>query len=103
MSELQMDRVTAQALTELRRTDAGITVLGWIAALENDRKERLAAHRGIMNIPDLWHDQGFIAGIRAVAHLFDHAENLVATEDEHTDVAIPLPTYQGATPLDPRR
>lgn len=100
---IDIDRATAQALAELERTDIGITMTSWMTALVDARKERLVSHRGIASIPDLWHDQGFIAGIRAVEQLFQHARNLVDTDEESTTLDIPDPAYLGASPDDPRR
>lgn len=100
---IDLDRVTAQALTELGRTDVGISLFGWMHALVEGRKERLVSHRGIASIPDMWHDQGFIAGVRAVGQLFDHAELLVQNEDDTATVDIPDPDYLGASPVNPRR
>lgn len=100
---IDMDRVTAQALAELERTDVGITLLGWMSALIEDRKELLARHRGFTSIPEMWHDQGFVAGVRAVAHVFQHAKALVDTEDSRSEIQVPEPAYLGADPNNPRR
>lgn len=107
--QLDIDRVTAQALAEFERTDVGITVASWLEMLVEERKERLARHRGIASIPDMWHDQGFIDGVRSVAYLFEHAATIVGEEPDEDDanpltsVEVPDPDYVGADPDQPRR
>jgi len=98
-----MDRGTAQALTELGRTDVGNVIFSWLDQLVESRKERLVSHRGIASIPDLWHDQGFIAGVKAVGQLFSAAETLAVSKDQSTTIDDPDPAYLGASPIDPRR
>jgi hypothetical protein len=101
--QLDMDRVTAQALTLFEQTDMGITLIDWMNTLADDRKERLVGHRGIASIPDIWHDQGFIQGVLSVAQIFQHAEQLVSTEDEEVAMIVPDPAYEGASSTQPRR
>lgn len=101
---IDIDRVTAVALSELERTDVGITLSSWMDALVESRKDRLVGHRGIASIPDLWHDQGFIAGVRAVGSLFQQARTIAETEeDSGGELDIPDPAYSGASPDNPRR
>ncbi len=100
---IDMDRVTAQALAELERTDVGITLVSWMESLVEDRKERLVGHRGIASIPDMWHDQGFIEGIRVTATIFDQARSIVASEEDSLELDIPDPVYLGASANQPRR
>jgi hypothetical protein len=107
MSQFDMDKVTSMALAEFERTDVGITLISWMQALVEERKERLAGHRGIASIPDIWHDQGFVEGVRSVMHIFEHAktmQNVWTDEDGNvTSVDLPEPSYLGANPEDPRR
>lgn len=106
MATFEMDKVTASALAEFERTDVGITLLGWMDALIAERKERLVRHRGIASIPDMWHDQGFIEGIRNALHIFEHAKAVRTDWDDEPDelaIDIPEPAYLGANPDNPRR
>lgn len=103
---LEMDEVTSAALANLERTDVGITIMSWINTLIEERKERLTRHRGLTSIPDMWHDQGFVDGCRAVAHIFEHAKNMdgrFEEEEETTQVEVPEPSYLGASSDQPRR
>jgi hypothetical protein len=102
---LDIDRVTALALAEFERTDVGITIGSWMQTLIEERKERLSRHRGITSIPDMWHDQGFIDGVRAVAYLFQHAGQMAAEEEveDELEIPVPEPSYLGANPEQPRR
>ncbi len=100
---LDMDRVTAQEFVALEQTDMGITLLDWIYTLGEDRKNRLASHRGITSIPEIWHDQGFISGVLAVGQIFQVAQELVKTEDDEIVVEVPDPAYEGASSYQPRR
>ncbi len=104
---IDLDRVTAQALTDLERTEVGQIMVSWCEQLIEDRKNRLVTQRGLMNIPDLWHDQGFISGVQHVANIFIAAQNIVNTEEEVGDVQTHIseldPYYQGANPEEPRR
>ena len=102
---IDLDRATAQALLDLERTEVGQVMISWCEQLIEDRKNRLVTQRGLMSIPDLWHDQGFIAGVQHVANIFVAAENIVNTEEEIVDAQISDldPYYQGASPEEPRR
>ena len=101
---IDLDRVTAQALTELERTEVGQVMISWCKQLIEDRKNRLVTQRGLASIPDIWHDQGFIEGVQHVANIFLAAQNIVNTkvEDEVEELVLD-PYYQGANPEEPRR
>lgn len=109
MAQFEMDKETALALSSFDRTDIGITMISWMQALIEERKERLTGHRGIASIPDIWHDQGFVEGVRSVFHILEHARNITAVPMDEDDLSvtvaldIPEPNYLGATPEDPRR
>jgi len=110
MAQFDMDKSAANELAAFDRTDVGITMISWMNSLIEERKERLTGHRGIASIPDIWHDQGFIEGVKSVFHILEHAKTVAAMgndmgdpSDPVTSVGIPEPTYLGANPEDPRR
>jgi hypothetical protein len=101
-----MDKVTATGLAEFERTDVGVTLHSWLDILVEERKERLIGHRGIVAVPEVWHDQGFVDGVRAVAHIFTHAKMVLGDfgeEEDTVEVEVPEPAYLGASSEQPRR
>jgi hypothetical protein len=102
---LDMDRETAVAVLEFKRTAVGELLENYCNTLIEDRKDRILGHRGVQSIPDVWHDQGFVDGIRHVALLFSHAL-FIAEEAEKEEAKDPnnrLGEYTGASPDNPRR
>lgn len=100
---IDLDKVTAMSLVDFQRTDIGILLQDWMDQLVESRKEFLVSHRGVASIPDMWHDQGFISGVRAVGHLFDAARVVADSGEEQEQVEVPDPAYLGADPNNPRR
>ncbi len=105
MARFDMDRATAHEVCGFLRTGVGDLLTSYIDTLAEERKERILGHRGINSIPDVWHDQGFVDGVRAVELLFIHAQEVIdgPAEEEEPQADIPEGEYAGATPVNPRR
>jgi hypothetical protein len=102
---LDMDRETAVAVLEFKRTAVGELFIDYLNTLVEDRKDRILGHRGVQSIPDVWHDQGFVDGVRTVNLLFIHAKLVAeqAAKEEEADPNNRLGEYRGASPDNPRR
>ena len=105
MYSLDMDRATAHAVLELQRTQVGELLVNWMSELVEGRKNLLVSHRSILQMPEVWHDQGFIAGVANVGLLFKHAQMIIDSEEEDQEepLELPDPVYLGASPEQPRR